>query len=205
MTTKPFLDQTARYDTPPELRHMYHLPRTCWTRKRTGKPMEMRRVSGMVLHKISGLYAFPDDPFNPQLIDEKILVPYRLSYHLQIYRDGVASKRVPGLLQAFHAGLSRFEGEEYCNGFMIGVALVSKGKTVNGVSAFEPGQIEKVVDVAAWYINEHDFDQSRITSHQQIRNGWNGHHPERPGDSRQGDPGEFPWVEFRDRLRDRLK
>lgn len=203
-TEKPFLDQEAPPDIPPELRHMYPLPRACWTYSRTGEPESMDRVTGIVFHKISGRYAFPDDPFNPQMIDEKILVPSRYSYNLMIYRNALAVRRVPEPYKAFHAGKSIFDGEKYCNGFMIGISIVSKGYADKHGDAFEPAQIDKLIDVCAHLIEEYDFDQRRITSHEHVREVWNREYPNKPGQSRTGDPGKFPWTSFRDRLRERL-
>lgn len=167
-------------------------------------PEEMDKVTGIVLHKISGRYAFPDNPFNPQLIDQKILVPSRYSYNIMIYRDGLAVRRVPEPFKAFHAGKSIYEGEKYCNGFMIGISLVSMGKDGKYGEAFTPAQIEKLIEVSAYFVQEHGFNQRRITSHEHVRENWNRFYPTKPGQSRLGDPGKLKWSDFRDRLRDRL-
>lgn len=197
---KPYLDQELSQSTPNSERHLYHLPRECWTRKSTGLSVPMDQITGLMLHKISGMYAFRDDPFNPWLIDSKILIPYRLSYGLMIYRDGEAVLRVPEGMQAFHAGRSMFEGQKYCNRFMIGIGMVSKGKDEPGVPILETAQIDTLVDVCAHFARLHDFPVSRITTHEHTRHMWNNNHPEKPGDSRQGDPGKIPWREIRTRV-----
>ncbi len=202
---KPFLDQEGPPAVHGETRHLYHLPRTCWTRRKTGEPMEMYQVTGIVLHKISGRYVFPDKPFDPQLIDEQILIPNRLSYTIMIYRDGTAVRRVPEPYQSFHAGFSRYDGEEYCNRFMIGICLVSKGYSDQQSRAFEPVQIDKLADITTWLMGRHDFPAERITSHEHVRTRWNEAHPNEKAQSRRGDPGTFPWQLFRERLVDLIE
>jgi N-acetylmuramoyl-L-alanine amidase len=201
---KPFIDQMLSPEVPVEERHLYHLPRTCWNRKRTGKPIILERPTGILIHKNSGMYAFPDDPFDPEKIDRKILVPYRASYNVMVHRDATAVGRVPEGFGAFHAGLSRWEDQEYCNYFTLGLALVSKGKTDQDGVAFEPDMISKAIEVCVYWIRRYKMDHARITSHEHTRNDWNNHNPNRQGESRRGDPGDFPWADFRNRIAERL-
>lgn len=47
----------------------------------------------------------------------------RVSAHFFIHRDGRLIQFVPCDLQAWHAGVSSWEGRERCNGFSIGIEL----------------------------------------------------------------------------------
>ncbi len=198
---KPFIDEKPSGPRPSSLSH---LPKTCWTRRETGRPLAMRGVTGSVIHKISGRYKFPQDPLNVLRIDDEILIPYRLSYPFMIHPDGTTVLRVPENYQAWHAGLSRFNGRDYCNSFMTGVALVSIGKDTKHGPGFTTEQFEACVDLHVYLINRYGFDTRNITSHENVRAVWNGHHPENPGDTRSGDPGDFPWSAFREALKERL-
>ncbi len=170
------------------------LPDTCWHSSKTGEPYPMHRRDGAVIHKISGIYAFPNMPFDLDQIIEKILVPYRLSYSIVITRQPVEAVRfVPDGFQAFHAGRSRFEGEDYCNRFMDGVALVSTGKAYGDEPAFLDEQIERLIEHLVAEMRRHGYGQDRITSHQNVRAVWNATHPEKKAQSRFGDPGDLPW------------
>lgn len=47
----------------------------------------------------------------------------RVSYHCLIAPDGTRCTLVPDGETAWHAGVSRFQGQELCNGFMLGVSF----------------------------------------------------------------------------------
>ena len=192
------------------------LPDTCWHSSRTGKPWPMVRRDGAVIHKISGIYKFPDDPFDLDQIIEKLLVYYRSSYSVIITRHPVEVIRfVPDGIQAFHAGRSRFDGENYCNRFMDGVALVSTGKQYRDESvlrahhgdepAFLDEQIERLIEHLVAEMRRHGYGQDRITSHQNVRAIWNATYPQKKAQSRFGDPGDLPWNDVRAEIGRRVK
>ncbi|GMQ79402.1 MAG: hypothetical protein BMS9Abin02_1990 [Anaerolineae bacterium] len=177
------------------------LPTVCWYRSKTNLPKPMHEHTSIAFHKISGKNLFPDDPFNLDRIVDEIMVPYRVSYHLVITREPSVRMWVPFDYQSFHAGLSRYQGREYCNNFMIGIGLLSTGIAHQGQPAYLPGQIELLAQVSAELMDRYPINDRSFTSHEFIRNNWNKHNPENPGQSRQGDPGgNFPWANFRKRL-----
>lgn len=90
-------------------------------------------ISLLVIHNISlpaGQFGtgFVDDLFmgcldccaHPSFIDLKGL---RVSAHCFIKRTGEVFQYVPFSKQAWHAGLSEFEGQAACNNFSIGIEL----------------------------------------------------------------------------------
>ncbi|MGR3435253.1 MAG: N-acetylmuramoyl-L-alanine amidase [Shimia sp.] len=52
----------------------------------------------------------------------------KVSVHFVIERDGTVSQLVPTNRRANHAGRSRYNGREWCNGFSIGIELVNAGR-----------------------------------------------------------------------------
>lgn len=52
----------------------------------------------------------------------------KVSVHFVVERDGTISQHVPTNRRANHAGTSRFQGREWCNGFSIGIEIVNPGK-----------------------------------------------------------------------------
>ena len=170
------------------------LPTTCWHSSRTGGPRALTEVQGTTLHKISGAIAFPEDPFNTRRIVEEIFKKYRVSYNLWIHPDGIVERLVPPGFQSFHAGKSRYIQQDYCNGFTLGVALISDGKD------FPDAQVVACANLHRQLIEQHGFDSHFITTHSYVRNVWNGTYPDKKGDSRFGDPGKFPWARFREVL-----
>jgi len=47
----------------------------------------------------------------------------QVSYHCLIDADGTRCTLVPDLQVAWHAGVSRFQGREHCNAFLLGLAF----------------------------------------------------------------------------------
>lgn len=147
---------------------------------------------GIVLHKISGKYAFPDDPFNTSRIITEILIPYKVSYNIMIGRDGEPIRLVPEGAIAYHAGKSIYNSKNYCNNFMLGVGLVSTGEDYKAV------QIDTLAKIIIKVGGANEFGIDSVTTHEKVRNTWNRAYPDNPGDSREGDPGEaFPWHTLR--------
>lgn len=181
------------------------LPETCWYSSKTNAPRPMNNHTAIGLHKISGINLFKNDPFNIDKIISKIMVPLRVSYNIVITREAAARVWVPVNFQAFHAGYSRYKRQDYCNRFMIGIAIVSTGKQHEGEPAFTDPQIRKLADVTAELVQTFDIDKQDIVSHEIIRNNWNKKHPTLKTESRSGDPGEhFPWEKYYTYLEDLL-
>ncbi len=179
------------------------LPNTCWYSSKTNLPKPMLDHTGITFHKISGKNLFPGDPFNLDRIVKEIMMVYRVSYHIIITRESEARVWVPLDFQAFHAGQSRYMGKEYCNNFMVGIGIMSTGYAHHGEPAFLTNQIDTLAKVCAEIMSKYtSITDKSFTSHEFIRNNWNKHNPENPGESRQGDPGgNFPWGLLREKMK----
>lgn len=113
-----------------------HLPEYCYpTRK-------LEEISAIVVHGISGRYAFPDDPYNLDNCYNLFLdmgrepkhrefgfkgMPSRaipISVHVIIGRDGTILEMLPDSVRANHAGVSEWKGRKWVNNFSLGVELV---------------------------------------------------------------------------------
>ncbi len=74
----------------------------------------------------------------------------KVSYHIVIERDGTIVQMAPFNRRCHHAGRSSYQGREWCNGFSVGVGLVSpgalKGKTDKAKSWFGEVYIDGVVE-----------------------------------------------------------
>lgn len=61
----------------------------------------------------------------------------KTSAHVVVERDGTIVQMVPFNRKAFHAGASQWGGRRFCNGFAIGIEIVSPGKLdANGKAWF---------------------------------------------------------------------
>lgn len=170
-----------------------YLPTRCWYSRSAGnKPLEMENVLGICLHKISGKIAFPEDMYNKDRIVKEIFEKLRVGYNIWIDQEGNAELLVPLGTQAFHAGKSRYRGMNYCNKFLIGIGLISNGHE------FSDKMIDTLAEITLYLMDKYRFDNQSITTHQYIRNSWNNKYPNSLGESRMGDPGDFPWSKFRD-------
>jgi len=170
-----------------------YLPKRCWYSQSAGhKPLEMEQVLGICLHKISGKIAFPEDKYNKQRIVKEIFEKYRVSYNIWIDQNGEVELLVPWGYQAFHAGKSRWKGKNYCNKFLIGIGLISDG------IEFSDSMIDALAETYLSIKEKYMLGEGSITTHEHIRRVWNSTYPNSMGESRQGDPGRFPWQKFRD-------
>ena len=151
-------------------------------------------VRGEVFHFISAKNVKPNDPFN---IDEiiKILITYKFSAHRIVDRDGTVYELMPQLYKAKHAGKSRMNGIDWCNGFTKSIEFV--GGTEWG---YTEEQIITGAQLTAQDMTEHQFSLDWVQGHDQIRAAWNEAHPDDMGDIKV-DPGEhFPWGQVKEML-----
>lgn len=93
----------------------FHLPLTCWSQREID-------VRGVLIHFISAINLFPQDPFNLQHI-RQILVDAPASCHYLIRRTGLILEFVPENMRAWHAGKSEFRGLKGLNDYAIGIEL----------------------------------------------------------------------------------
>ena len=101
-----------------------------------------------------------------------------VSSHVVVERSGRIIQYVPFDRQAWHAGVSEFEGQTLCNAFSIGIELEG---TVD--SPFESIQYEALRDVTVALMHRYEsITLSRIVGHQEI------------APVRKSDPGKcFDW------------
>lgn len=158
---------------------------------------------GIIFHKISGIYLFPEDPFNYQRICKEILepsadVPSALSYNFIIRRSGRIMRTVPGGFRAKHAGYSRLDGRDYCNSFTFGVAAISTGKALGQEPALTTMQVDALCWLTNFLVRTRRVNPQLLASHEYVRELHNATHPDKKAQSRAGDPGPyFPWNDIR--------
>lgn len=151
-------------------------------------------ISLLVIHNIS----LPPGEFDNTYIDDLFLnrldcnahpsfhtlglEGLHVSSHLVIRRTGEVIQYVPFHQQAWHAGVSIFEGREKCNAFSIGIELEG-ADTV----PYEAIQYEKLTEIIA--VLQEDYPlitRDRIVGHSDIA----------PG--RKTDPGPaFDWTQLK--------
>ena len=151
-------------------------------------------VDGAVIHFISDRWRHPKDPFNYDRIRD-ILIEHGLSYHVFIPRQGEPVEFLPGRLEAWHAGRSRLNGRDWCNGFTHGYAL----EGLPGMD-YTDDQMLHLGRLLAMDMSENRFTTDWIAGHDTVRAAWNIAHPERAGKLKP-DPGElFDWAALHDML-----
>lgn len=91
--------------------------------------------------------------------------PSSASVHLIVERDGSAEQQVPFNRKANHAGISSYNGRDYCNGFSIGIEFVNAGR----MSAGAQGQS------VAWYkqtFNNEKYGIKQIDTKEHGKGNW---------------------------------
>lgn len=166
-----------------------HLSSRCYYRA------EMPSVDGLVYHFISAKNVTPDDPFNIDAII-RILEDYKFSAKYLIDRDGTVYELVPGMHKAKHAGKSRMNGRDWCNGFTIGVEFVG------GTGwPYTDEQIAAGSQLTAQLMTKHQFTLDWVRGHDYVRAEWNHKHPDDTG-ALKVDPGpHFPWSRITESLK----
>jgi len=169
----------------------------------------MEAYDGVVIHFVSNRYVLPEDPFNLDMIWwflhdynqepsrrhsrllNDIKYPDRdyASYHNLIGRDGENWELVHQRYQAYHAGVSSYDGRNRCNRFMLGLGLVNKEDV-----DFTNDQYHEAAAQCGDWIKEHGFESEAIVGHDKVS----------PG--RKHDPGPlFDWGRFHRLLAARLR
>lgn len=153
---------------------------------------ENDEISLLVIHNIS----LPPGQFGGSFIDElfcneldcsqheffKELKDLKVSSHLLIRRDGEIVQYVPFDKQAWHAGISKYEGRECCNEFSIGIELEG-----TDFDEFTEAQYEALIAVTQALLQTYpEMKKERIVGHSDIA----------PG--RKTDPGSyFDWAYYK--------
>ena len=158
---------------------------------------QSEEISLLVIHNISlppGKYGGPyiDDLFCNKLDCSKHdffaeLKDLKVSSHLLIRRDGEIVQYVPFNRQAWHSGLSNFEGRDKCNEFSIGIELEGTDK-----EAYTDAQYQVLISVTRKLLKDYpDLSRDRIVGHSDI------------APKRKTDPGpSFDWQYYRDGIKD---
>lgn len=156
-------------------------------------------IEGITIHYLSAIYVAPDRPFcvdtnwnllvelnrpgnqRGPLIERDDQARAYASYQRLYDRDGNRYQLVPDDRQAYHAGVSFWNGRSHCNAWMAGWALLA-----THTSGFTDAQMEAVIEDARALRTQYQFGVGNITGHEHVA----------PG--RKQDPGPlFDW----DRLR----
>ena len=165
-----------------------HLPKRCYSSNK------IRSVDGAVVHFISAKTILPEDPFNRDAIIG-IFEDYKLSAHYLIERDGNIIELVPDLHKAHHAGKSRMNGRDGCNGFTIGYELVGGTDW-----PYTGRQLAALSTSLAQHMTAHRFTSDWVQGHDQVRADWNAEYPDKQA-AKKVDPGtHFPWDALKDML-----
>lgn len=165
--------------------------------KRSPSPNFNARPSGMpidllVIHNISlppGEFQGNDvEAFFTNTLDhakhpyyQTVIKDMKVSAHCFIRRDGKIIQFVSFLDRAWHAGASKFEGQEGCNDFSIGIEL-------EGTDAlpYTEAQYQALAALTQEIMKSYPITLARITGHEHIA----------PG--RKTDPGaSFEWKKYR--------
>ncbi|MDC1436079.1 1,6-anhydro-N-acetylmuramyl-L-alanine amidase AmpD [Gammaproteobacteria bacterium] len=109
----------------------------------------------------------------------------KVSSHLLIRRDGEIVQYVPFNLQAWHAGISAYQGRDTCNEFSIGIELEGTDH-----EEFTEAQYKALIDTTRVLLDTYPMmSENKIVGHSDIA-------PER-----KTDPGPyFDWQRYRDGL-----
>jgi len=156
---------------------------------------EDNEVSLLVIHNISlppGQYGGPhiDELFCNELDCNqheffKELEGLKVSSHLLIRRGGEMIQYVPFNMQAWHAGISNFDGRDKCNEFSIGIELEGTDH-----EEFTDAQYQALIATTRLLLNAYpQLKEKRIVGHSDIA-------PER-----KTDPGScFNWQHYRESI-----
>ena len=113
------------------------------------------------------------------------LTDLKVSAHLLIRRDGSLLQFVPFDQQAWHAGISSYEGRDKCNEFSIGIELEGTDH-----DKFTEAQYQSLIDVSRFLLDTYPgLNKHRIVGHSDI------------APQRKTDPGpHFDWQYYRQSL-----
>lgn len=112
-----------------------------------------------------------------------------VSAHYVVREDGVVVQMVSEDKRAWHAGVSRWQGDEDLNSRSIGVEIVNGGHDFpdakGRLPAYPQAQIAAVISLCQAILARHDIPATRIVGHSDI------------APARKADPGEhFPWLQL---------
>lgn len=135
--------------------HDRPLPPTC----HSTRPL---KPDGILLHYISARNTVPADPYNPNACFQ-IFVDNKVSAHFMVLRNGDIWRLVAEGLQAWHAGLSRFDGGSGLNATFFGIEFIGDGEHDFTVAQYSEGAF-LVKDLMTRY----QIPTNRIKGHEQV-------------------------------------
>ena len=112
-----------------------------------------------------------------------------VSAHYLVWEDGRLSQLVDEDKRAWHAGVSRWQGDDDLNSRSIGIEIVNGGhdfrRPDGSLEPYPVAQIETVIDLCLAITQRWQVPQTRIVGHSDI------------APARKTDPGEhFPWQKL---------
>lgn len=112
-----------------------------------------------------------------------------VSAHYMVWEDGRVVQLVGEDKRAWHAGVSKWQGDDDLNSRSIGIEIVNGGHDwplpSGALPPFPPAQIEAVIEVCKGILERWTIPVSRIVGHSDI------------APARKDDPGEhFPWGQL---------
>ena len=113
----------------------------------------------------------------------------QVSSHYMVDVDGSIYRLVPEEMRAWHAGVSKWQGDTDLNSRSVGIEIVNGGHNVllsdGSLQPYARAQIEAVIELSRAIIERHNIPMNRVVGHSDI------------APDRKDDPGEhFPWEEF---------
>lgn len=153
------------------------LPQTCYS-------PSLLVPEGILIHFISAKYTRPEKPFDPDAC-YSIFLNFKVSAHYMILRDGEIWSLVPEANQAWHAGKSRFRGEDGLNPTFFGIEFIGDGET-----EFTDSQYREGAFLVADLMKRYRIPTNNVKGHEQV----SGHKVR--SDAKE-DPGPlFDWLRF---------
>ncbi|MBR6283140.1 MAG: N-acetylmuramoyl-L-alanine amidase [Muribaculaceae bacterium] len=128
------------------------------------------RVQGVVLHHTACGNAHK--AIGKLRYDENSSV----SCHVVIDRDGTRYVLASPDQKTHHAGYSMLHGKPWCNNFTIGIEFQSVDTNRQPLT---DQQIESAIDYLLPIIKKYKIPLNNIVTHEQVRNEWLKHHPDR--------------------------
>jgi N-acetyl-anhydromuramyl-L-alanine amidase AmpD len=161
---------------------------------------------GLIWHGMSAINAHDlglssEDPFDVG-VNIAIIKSYNLSVHGMIDRKGNFYQLVPWSRKSRHAGVSLLNGRQGCNGWCVGIEVLTLFKTTKKHGpAYTEAQIKTGLEVQKWLMENFPIRHPNIAGHDEVRKAAILANIRAPGGSEptsKPDPGkEFPWSLFR--------
>lgn len=155
-------------------------PSARWMPSPNFKAVQKRRIACVVIHAtatkgLQGPIEWLCSPIS------------KVSAHYLIGLEGTLIQMVSEKNIAWHAGESCWKGKEGVNTFSVGIELVNPN---DGIFPYPEVQLAQAVALCREICRDYNIKAEDVVGHADIA----------PG--RKTDPANFPWVEFRARLRE---